>query len=134
MNKIVHEQFMEAGSSYSKRVLWGMPFQRESPGDFFPKGIPSGRTKHSQIAEALNVDFYFAKPCHSWQRGANENLNGLIRQYFPKGTDLSKITIQKIKEVEAILNNRPGKRFKFKSPKQMMAKYINKNPIFALIT
>ena len=39
--------------------------------------------KHSQIAEALNIDFYFAKPYRSWQRGANENLNGLIRQYFP---------------------------------------------------
>ena len=90
--------------------------------------------KHSQIAAALNIDFYFAKPYHSWQRGANENLNGLIRQYFPKGTDLSKITMRKIKEVEAILNNRPRKRFKFKSPKQMMAKYINQNNNFALIT
>lgn len=90
--------------------------------------------KHSEIAAALNLDFYFAKPYHSWQRGANENLNGLIRQYFPKGTDLSKITIQKIKEVETILNNRPRKRFKFKSPKQVMAKYINQNTNLALIT
>ncbi len=47
---------------------------------------------HQSIADKLNVDCYFAKPYHSWQRGANENLNGLIRQYFRKFTDFTKIT------------------------------------------
>jgi len=42
---------------------------------------------HKAIAEELNIDFYFAKPYHSWQRGANENLNGLVRQYFPKKSE-----------------------------------------------
>ena len=41
-------------------------------------------TNHSEIAEKLNIDYFFAKPYHSWERGANENLNGLVRQYFPK--------------------------------------------------
>jgi len=48
---------------------------------------------HRTISDKLNLDFYFAEPYHSWERGSNENLNGLIRQYFPKKTDFSTITI-----------------------------------------
>ncbi len=47
---------------------------------------------HKNIAELLDIDFYFAKPYHSWQRGANENLNGLVRQYFAKDCDFTTIT------------------------------------------
>ena len=49
-------------------------------------------TKHQEIAKELEISFYFCKPCHSWERGANENTNGLIRQYIPKGTDFCEIT------------------------------------------
>ena len=80
---------------------------------------------HEQIARELDIGFYFAQPYHSWERGANENLNGLVRQYFPKGSDFSKITPERVKEVEAILNERPRKRHKFRSPNQMMAALIN---------
>lgn len=48
--------------------------------------------KHEEIAQKLEINFYFCKPYHSWERGANENTNGLIRQYIPKGTDFSEIT------------------------------------------
>ena len=48
--------------------------------------------KHQEIAKELDISFYFCKPYHSWERGANENTNGLIRQYIPKGTDFSEIT------------------------------------------
>ena len=48
--------------------------------------------KHQEIAEKLEISFYFCKPFHSWERGANENMNGLVRQYIPKGTDFSEIT------------------------------------------
>lgn len=72
--------------------------------------------QHAIISKALNVGFYFAKPYHSWERGANENTNGLIRQYFPKGTDFSKITDEQVQAVEDKLNNRPRKRLDFKSP------------------
>ena len=52
-----------------------------------------------EIAKELNVNFYFAKPYHSWERGANENTNGLIRQYLPKGSSFENITHQQIADV-----------------------------------
>lgn len=76
--------------------------------------------QHQKISESLNVDFYFANPYHSWERGANENLKGLVRQYFPKKTDFSTITDQQIQEVENKLNNRPRKRLNFETPLEAM--------------
>lgn len=74
---------------------------------------------HQQIAKELEINFYFAKPYHSWERGANENLNGLIRQYFPKKTDFALITDDNVQWVEDKLNNRPRKRFDFLTPSQL---------------
>lgn len=71
---------------------------------------------HRAISQALNIDFYFANPYHSWERGANENLNGLIRQYIPKKTDFNLISDDYIQQVQQDLNNRPRKRFNFESP------------------
>jgi IS30 family transposase len=71
---------------------------------------------HKVISEALGIDFYFAHPYHSWERGSNENLNGLIRQYIPKRTDFDEITEEYVAFVEEELNNRPRKRFNFQSP------------------
>jgi IS30 family transposase len=64
---------------------------------------------HQEIATVLEVDFYFANPYSPWQRGANENLNGLIRQYIPKSTSFEEITIERIIEIQEKLNNRPRK-------------------------
>lgn len=89
---------------------------------------------HQQIAADLNIDFYFAKPYHSWQRGANENLNGLIRQYFPKQTDFYKINDQQINQIQNRLNSRPRKRFQFKSPNQVFAATLDNNTELALIS
>ena len=71
---------------------------------------------HQTIARLLNIKFYFARPYHSWERGSNENLNGLIRQYIPKKTDFDKVSDEFIQYVEDELNNRPRKRFNFESP------------------
>lgn len=84
---------------------------------------------HLTVAETSQIDFYFAEPYSSWQRGANENLNGLIRQYFPKKTDFSKITNQQIIDVQNKLNNRPRKRFNFESPIQVMDKLLFKSEV-----
>lgn len=75
---------------------------------------------HQTIAKELNVDFFFAKPYHSWERGSNENLNGLIRQYIPKKTDFSNITEEYVQFVEEQLNSRPRKRFNFETPNYML--------------
>lgn len=75
---------------------------------------------HQKISEALQCNFYFAEPYHSWQRGSNENLNGLIRQYIPKKTKFDELSDEFIQWVEDELNNRPRKRFDFYSPNQIV--------------
>jgi IS30 family transposase len=66
---------------------------------------------YQQLENGLGISCYFAHPYCSQERGSNENLNGLIRRYFPKGTDFAKVTEQEIHRVEGLLNNRPRKRF-----------------------
>ena len=85
--------------------------------------------EHEKVAQALEIDFYFAKPYHSWQRGSNENLNGLIRQYIPKEQNISLLTPQFISEVEKALNNRPRKRHQFLSPQNIHDKLINQHAV-----
>jgi len=88
--------------------------------------------EHKKIAKELNIIFYFAKPYHSWQRGANENTNGLIRQFFPKGTDFNNITDQQVQIVETLLNNRPRKRLDYLTPKEKLENLLfNKKVAFA---
>jgi transposase, IS30 family len=77
---------------------------------------------HKKIAESLEISVYFARPYHSWERGANENTNGLIRQYFPKGSDFDLITERQVQEVQDKLNNRPRKRLGFMSPNELFFK------------
>ena len=71
------------------------------------------------MAEGLNADIYFAHPYASWERGINENTNGLIRQYFPKGTDFTTVTDNQIKHVMDRLNNRPRKTRGCRSPNEL---------------
>ena len=72
--------------------------------------------RHKEIAKGLDAEFYFARPYHSWERGANENTNGLIRQYIPKGTDFSELTDEKLAEIEWELNHRPRKSLGYRTP------------------
>lgn len=82
--------------------------------------------QHERIAAALDADIYFANPYCSWERGANENVNGLIRQYFPKGTDFNDVTDVEIEAVMERLNNRPRETRGFKSPNELfMGQRVN---------
>lgn len=74
---------------------------------------------HEDIAKQLQADFFFAHPYASWERGTNENTNGLIRQYFPKNRDFTTITQQEIDTAMERLNNRPRKRLGFLTPSQV---------------
>ena len=102
----------------------------------FVKTITSDNGKefayHEQIAEAF--DFYFATPYHSWEFGANENTNGLIRQYIPKQTNFGTITEQYVQYVEDELNNRPRKKHGSLTPNEVLLKKINQTEKVAFIT
>jgi IS30 family transposase len=77
---------------------------------------------HQSIEKKLQATFYFAHPFAAWERGTNENTNGLVRQYFPKGSDFSKITESDIQRVTARLNNRPRKRLNYRTPQRVFFK------------
>jgi transposase, IS30 family len=80
---------------------------------------------HLQISVATDLDIYFCDPHSPWQRGTNENTNGLLRQYFPKGTDLSVHTAQDIATVQAELNARPRKILGFHTPAEAFARLLH---------
>ena len=87
--------------------------------------------QHRRISKKLQVDMYFAQPYHSWERGANENMNGLIRQYFPKKTSFENITNQDIANVQFKLNNRPRKKLGFMTPNEyFLANFTNNKVAF----
>lgn len=73
---------------------------------------------------ALGVDFYFAHPYSSWERGTNENMNGLIRQYFPKGTEFESVNDEKCHFIMGRLNNRPRKCLDYRTPKQVFEEFL----------
>ncbi len=75
---------------------------------------------HEKISTALECGFYFAHPYHSWERGLNENTNGLLRQYFPKNTDFKSISTRSLKYSVNELNHRPRKTLAFKTPAALM--------------
>jgi IS30 family transposase len=77
---------------------------------------------HQAIAAKLRAAFYFAHPFAAWERGLNENTNGLVRQYFPKQSDFSKITDKEVQRAMDRLNNRPRKTLGFKTPNQVFFK------------
>lgn len=77
---------------------------------------------HEIISKKGSFDIYFANPYSSWERGTNENTNGLIRQYFPKKLDLREVTDEMIKQAEDLINHRPRKCLGFKTPHQILVK------------
>ncbi len=71
---------------------------------------------HAEITNTIGTKVYFAHPYHSWERGTNENTNGLIRWYLPKGTDFATVSDEEIARIEQALNNRPRKRLGWRTP------------------
>ena len=81
---------------------------------------------HQRIDAALNSTVYFADPFASWQRGSNENFNGLLRQYIPKKRPLSTVTDNELKMIEKQLNHRPRKRLGFKTPNEVFMQALKR--------
>jgi len=77
---------------------------------------------HKKISDEIDCDTYFAKPFHSWERGQNENANGLLRQYFPKSMELLDVTAQQVAEAVHKLNSRPRKCLNYQTPYEAFEK------------
>ncbi|MCH8841065.1 MAG: IS30 family transposase [Planctomycetes bacterium] len=77
--------------------------------------------EHAILTKYLALEVYFAKPYASWQRGTNENTNGLLRQFFPKGTDFTQVSHHEVARVEQLLNERPRRRLDNRTPAEILA-------------
>lgn len=80
--------------------------------------------QHGKITEAIGIRCYFCDPYSAWQRGTNENRNGLVRHYFPKGTDFARLTQAEIERVESAINNRPMKCLGYRTPLEAAARFV----------
>jgi IS30 family transposase len=83
--------------------------------------------EHHQLTRRPGLQVYFADPYASWQRGTNENTNGLLRQYFPKGTDFTRISHDEVARVEQSLNERPRKRLGYRTPDEILKPRMCRN-------
>jgi len=87
--------------------------------------------RHARITADTGINVYFAGPYAPWQRGSNENTNGLLREYLPKGTDLSRHTPAQLQAIEDELNDRPRKRLGYRTPREELDKLIADNQTVA---
>jgi len=81
--------------------------------------------QHKLFTKITGVKVYFAHPSSPWERGTNENTNGLIRQFFPKGTDFNKVSRYEVKKAQDLLNGRPRKALGFQKPYEVFEQLIN---------
>ena len=82
---------------------------------------------HKKVSQALDTNFYFANPYHSWERGLNEHTNGLIRQYIPKKSEFDNISKDQIVTIAHKLNHRPRKSLNYKTPFEVFMHSFHQN-------
>lgn len=105
----------------AKRQLGGLPRGLRRTATF-----DNGKefADHQRLARATGIDIYFARPYHAWERGSNESFNGLLRQFFPKGTDFTGISPLEVKHVHDLLNDRPRKRLGYRTPREVLGRHF----------
>ena len=114
--KLKSKKADEVAKEFSKILNKLNPIYKKSM--TYDNGIEMAR--HEKITEKTGMKIYFAHPYSSWERGTNENTNGLIRRYLPKGTNFNEIDIKQLLNIQQKLNNRPRKIIGYKTPKEMM--------------
>jgi len=85
--------------------------------------------QHELFTKETEVQVYFADPYSPWQRGTNENTNGLIRQFFPKGTDFNTVSVRELKRVQKLLNERPREVLGWETPKEAFTRLLQKRAV-----
>jgi IS30 family transposase len=85
--------------------------------------------RHQRITGQAGIQVYFADPYSPWQRGSNENTNGLLREYMPKGTDLSRFTPGQVQAIQDELNDRPRKRLGYRTPREELARLLEQDRV-----
>lgn len=83
--------------------------------------------EHERLTRSVGMEVYFCDPYASWQKGTNENTNGLLRQFFPKGTDFTLVSHREVAHVEQLLNERPRRRHGYRTPLEILDKYLCRN-------
>ena len=112
-SEAVTDAVAEAMSSYPPHLAKTLTWDR---------GIEMAN--HAELSKQTGIDIYFADPYKPWQRGSNENINGLLREYLPKGTDLSIYTAHDLASIAQQLNDRPRKRLGFLTPTEVLANLL----------
>ena len=108
---------------FSRRFGGVIPELRKS----FAYDRGSEMARHEELTATTGMPVFFCEPHSPWQRGSNENTNGLVRQFLPKGMDLATVTPQKIAYIEALLNDRPRKVLGFRTPREVYTELIEKH-------
>ena len=114
--KLKSKKADEVAKMFSKKLNQLNPLFKKTM--TYDNGIEMAR--HEKITQKTGMKIYFAHPYSSWERGTNENTNGLIRRYLPKGTDFNQINKKQLMIIQEKLNNRPRKIIGFKTPKEIM--------------
>lgn len=115
MIKIPNRKSKTVTEEFAKYLLKHPQYLRKSM--TYDNGLEMAN--HKWLTQKTKMDIYFAHPYSSWERGTNENTNGLIRRFLPKGTDFNEVSFERLKEIENNLNNRPRKVLGFRTPNQM---------------
>jgi len=119
LHKLEHRQSIDVSKAIIKKLkkvqypIHTMTFDNDK-----------GFADHMMVADALKINTYFTRPYTSQDKGTVENRIGQIRRFFPKKTDLSKVTDQSVKQVEKLLNERPVRKFNYKTPNQVLQEKI----------